>query len=171
MSGYSGFLSLLLLASCGSNTMLKETKKLDHYPSASGIEYFNNQFYVIGDDANNLLILDSNLTPKDSITLYSFTEKRIPKAAKADLEAITVTKDNKLLVVGSSSVSPYRNIAWLIDPVTQQKDTIRLDSFYQRLQGNGIKEINIEGISSIPGAVILSNRGSKGYPKNYLVFT
>lgn len=161
----------ILLTSCGSNNMLKEIKKLDHYPSASGIEYFNNQFYVIGDDANELLILDSNLNPIDSINFYSFKEKRIPKKAKADLESITITKDNKLLIVGSGSLSPNRNIAWLIDPATKKKDSIRLDTFYQRLIPNGIREINIEGICAIPGSIILTNRGSKGYPKNHLILT
>ncbi len=151
--------------------MLKEIKKLDQYPSASGIEYFNNQFYVIGDDANDILILDSNFNPIDSINLYSFTEKRIPKKLKADLEGITLTKDNQLLLAGSGSLSPYRNTAWLINPVTKQKDSIRLDIFYQRLIPNGITEINIEGICAIPGSIILTNRGSKGYPKNYLILT
>lgn len=161
----------IISISCGSNNMLKEMKKIDNYPSASGIEYFNNHFYVIGDDANNLLILDDKLNLVDSITLYSFAEKRIPKAVKADLEAITITKDNKLLLVGSGSLAPYRNIAWLIDPVTKQKDSIRLDTFYQRLTLNGVNEINIEGVCAIPGSIVLSNRGSKGYPKNYLILT
>ena len=156
--------------SCGNNSLLKEVKQLD-YPSASGIEYFNRQYYIIGDDANDLLVLDSNFNPIDSIQLYSFTEKRIPKAVKADLEAITITKDNKLLLIGSGSLSPYRNIAWLIDPVTKQKDSIRLDTFYQRLTLYGIKELNIEGACSIPGSIILCNRGSKGYPKNQLILT
>lgn len=40
----------------------ERNKKLDHYSSASGIEYFRNHYYVIGDDANNLLILDGPLT-------------------------------------------------------------------------------------------------------------
>jgi len=164
-------LILATLISCGSNNMLKEIKKLDHYPSASGIEYFRNHFYIIGDDANNLLILDEAFNSKDSIQLYSFSEKRIPKAIKPDLEAITVTKDSKLLIVGSGSLTPTRNIAWIVDPVTKQKDSIRLDIFYQRLKLNGLEEINIEGICSMPGSVVFSNRGSKGYPKNHLIFT
>jgi hypothetical protein len=151
--------------------MLKEIKKLEQYPSASGIEYLNKQFYLIGDDANDLLILDSNLNQIDSIHLYSFSEKRIPKKLKADLEGITITKDNQLLITGSGSLSPFRNTAWLIDPVTQQKDSIRLDTFYNRLLLNGIKEINIEGICAIPGSIILANRGSKGNPKNHFILT
>lgn len=167
---YYLFIIIFSLASCGNNNLLKEVKQLG-YPSASGIEYFNKQYYIIGDDANDLLVLDSNFNTIDSIQLYSFAEKRIPKAVKADLEAITITKDNKLLLLGSGSLSPYRNTAWLIDPVTKQKDSIRLDTFYQRLTLNGIKEINIEGVCAIPGSIILSNRGSKGYPKNQLILT
>ena len=163
---------VFLSASCGSNNLLKEVKKLDHYPSASAIEYFNNQFYVIGDDATNLIILDSNLNAIDSINLYPFSENyRTPKNIKADLEAITLTKENKLLLLGSGSSSPYRNAGWIIDPISQQKDSIRLDTFYHRLKLNGIKELNIEGICSIPGSIILTSRGSKGYPKNYLILT
>ncbi len=161
----------LFFASCGSNTMLKESKKLEHYPSASGIEYFNKQYYVIGDDANDLLVLDSNLNPSDSINLYSLPEKRIPKAVKADLEAIIITADKKLLLVGSGSLAPYRNTCWLIDPVTKQKDSIRLDVFYERLKLNNLPELNIEGGCSIPGAIMLSNRGNKGFPKNHLILT
>lgn len=164
-------LILTAFTSCGSNNMLKEIKKLDHYSSASGIEYFRNHYYVIGDDANNLLILDEAFNPKDSIQLYSFSEKRIPKAIKPDLEAISVTKNGTLLIVGSGSLAPTRNTAWIIDPVTKQKDSIRLDIFYQRLKLNGLEEINIEGICSMPGSVVFSNRGSKGYPKNHLIFT
>jgi hypothetical protein len=91
--------------------LLKEIKPLPDYPSASGITYYNKQFYIIGDDASNLLILDSNLIIKDSIQLYSFAEKRIPKVVKPDLESITLIADNKLLLLGSGSLSPTRNVA------------------------------------------------------------
>ncbi|MCX6319899.1 MAG: hypothetical protein NTW29_21650 [Bacteroidetes bacterium] len=156
---------------CGNHHMLKEVKTLDHYPSASGMEYVNGQLFIIGDDANQLLILDSNLAIKDSIRLYDFPEKRIPKDRKADLESITLTADNKLLLMGSGSKDPYRNTAWLIDPQTHQKDSIQLDTFYARLKANNIHVLNLEGSCAIPGYQLLSNRGSKGYPKNQLIFT
>ena len=162
-------LSILLL-SCNSRVILQEVKSLPHYPSASGIEYLNNKAYIIGDDANILLVLDSNLNITDSIALYSYTEKRIPKSVKPDLESISILPDNKLLLTGSGS-SARRQLAWLIDPLTRQKDSIRLDTFYQRLLLNGIAELNIEGSTAIPGSVVLSNRGSKGYTKNHLIFT
>lgn len=166
------FLIAIGASSClNNNTILQEIKVLPSYPSASGIDFYNNQFFVIGDDANNLLILDSTLTISDSLQLYNFTENRIPKKVKADLESILITDSKKLLLLGSGSLAPYRNTAWLFDPVTKQKDSVRLDTFFQRLHLFGLKEINIEGACLIPDAIVLSNRGSKGFPKNHLVFT
>ena len=164
------FTTITLLA-CGNNNMLKEIKRIDNYPSASGIEYLNKQFFVIGDDANNLLILDSNLNPVDSIALYAYPAKRIPKPLKADLESILVTNDKKILLLGSGSLSPNRNTGWLIDPVTKTKDSIRLDLFYDRLKESGLRELNIEGACAVPGYIVLSNRGNKSYPKNHLIIT
>lgn len=160
-----------IATSCGNHHMLKEVKTLGNYPSASGIEVFNNQVYVIGDDANHLLVLDSNLAYKDSIRLYNFPGTRIPKELKADLESITLTADNKLFIPGSGSKEPYRNNAWLIDPSTHKADTFSLADFYSRLRSFGISELNIEGSCEIPGFQLLSNRGSKGFPKNHLIFT
>ena len=37
-----------------------QIKKLN-YPSASAAEYLDNKLYIIGDDATNILVLDSNL--------------------------------------------------------------------------------------------------------------
>ncbi len=167
----TNFLLLFItLTSCNSKVILQEVKTLPHYPSASGIEYLNSKVYIIGDDANNLLILDSNLNITDSIALYSYTGKRIPKSVKPDLESISILQGNQLLLTGSGS-SALRQIAWIIDPVTRQRDSIRLDTFYQRLRLNGIKEINLEGSTTISGSMVMANRGSKGYPKNHLIIT
>lgn len=173
-AGYSFPLLLVLFAtgilfSCGNSHLLKELKQLD-YPSASGTEYVQGKIFIAGDDAASLLVLDSSLEVVDSIPLYQPAVKRMPKATKPDLESITLTRDSQLLLIGSGSLAPYRNIAWLIDPLTYKKDSIRLDSFFQRLPLNGIREINIEGSCSIPGYFLLVNRGSKGYPKNQLIF-
>lgn len=167
------FLIAFLSFTCNtkSNTQLENIQRLPSYPSASGIEYLNNHVYIIGDDAKYILILDSSLTIKDSITLYSFSEKKIPKAIKPDIESIAITSDNKLLLLGSGSLAPYRNAGWLIDPISKQKDSLQLDSFYNRLKANGIDEINIEGLCHIPGYMAITNRGNKSYRKNMLIIT
>jgi hypothetical protein len=163
--------SAISITACNKKVILQEVKPLPHYPSASGIEYLDGNYYIIGDDASNMIILDSNLNITDSVALYSIPGKRISKSVKPDLESISILPGNKLLLIGSGSAMPQRNIAWIIDPATRQKDSIRLDTFYQRLLLNGIKELNIEGSTAIPGSMIMSNRGSKGYTKNHLIFT
>lgn len=165
------FLLFLFSCSSGSNTILKDVKKLDHYPSASGIEYFNNQVYIIGDDANYMLVLDSNLMARDSIILFATAEKRLPKSIKPDLESMVLLPGNKLLLLGSGSNAPYRNIAWISDPLTKKSDSVRLDTFYSRLLADNLPELNIEGLCRIPGNIIISNRGNQSFPKNHLIIT
>src|SRR6187402_3566118 len=79
---------------------------LTDFPSGSSIAYHNDKFYLIGDDASHVLILDLNYSEIDSITLFNHPEKRIPKSEKADFEASTIVQvDNEpyLLVSGSAS--------------------------------------------------------------------
>ena len=170
------FIIIFLLwftVSCGKTHLLKELIQIETYPSASGIEYYNDRFYIIGDDARQLLILDSSLHIQDSILLYPGIVKRLPKDTKPDFESITQVRNagkNYLLIIGSGSLAPYRNTAWLIDP-DGDKEAVRLDTFFLRLPLNGIEEINIEGSCVIPGSVVLSNRGNKTNRKNQLIIT
>lgn len=167
------FISILSI-SCESNHLLKEIKKLDHYPSASAIEYFDGKLYVMGDDANHLLILDSNLNIIDSLSLFKYDSKRIPKNVKPDLESMTIIyagKESQLLMVGSGSLAPWRNNSYMVHQRSLQFDSIRIDSFMATLSGLGVKETNIEGMCSIPQGIVLANRGNLGYPTNYLILT
>ena len=164
----------IFFLSCTQAKKHTEIKILAHYPSASGIEHYNNRFYIIGDDAKAVLILDDELNIKDSISIYSFDDYRFPKNIKPDLESITllpVKEGYKLLIVGSGSLAPYRNIAWMIDPHTKQADSLRFDSLYHQLAfSHGIREVNVEGLCALPGGILLVNRGHLGYPENNLVF-
>lgn len=165
------FFYILIIASCRTKNILEEVIIYTSYPSASGIEHLNNKYFIIGDDAKNILILDSSLHKLDSISLYPFSEQRIPKSLKPDIESISLLNYNNLLLLGSGSLSPYRNIGWLINSKTKEKQFLHLDTFYQRLRLNGLKELNIEGSCSIPGSILLTNRGNKGFPKNHLILT
>jgi hypothetical protein len=172
MSRLIYIVSLFLFFSCGHDQKLTEIKELSDYPSASGIEYFNKQFFIIGDDAKNLLILDSNFSTRDSVFLFASKTKRIPKEIKPDFEAVTLLREKKelsLLLFGSGS-SPLRNKMLFIDPYTFQKDSVQLDTIYERLKLYGLNEINIEGACNASGYIILANRGHKAWPKNHLVF-
>jgi len=161
---------VLCLASCTGESRIIKIQQLSDYPSASAIEYFNSHYYIMGDDSRNLIILDSDLNITDSISLYASAEKRIPKPVKGDIEAISLTKDNKLLLLGSGSIFPYRSGGWVIDPATKHADSIRLDTIYERLRSSGLEVLNIEGVCSVPGSILMANRGNKAWQKNHLVF-
>ena len=149
-----------------------QIKKLDNYPSASSIEYIDGKLYLMGDDATNLLVLDTNLNIIDSISLIEYAGKRIPKDTKPDLEASAFTIDsNELFLFGSGSLSPYRNSAWRYNFTTKVKDSISLENLYSQVKNLGIEQINIEGACFIAGKLLLINRGNKGYPKNHLIIT
>jgi len=154
--------------SCGKKTEIQMIK-LDHYPSASTIEYFDSKFFVMGDDATNLLILDSDLIVKDSIKLYTNTERRVPKPIKADIEAMTVTNDGKLLLVGSGSLAPFRNGGWIIDPSSRRTEPLIFDTLFQRLKKMGLEVLNVEGICSFRNSILITNRGNNAWRRNDLL--
>jgi hypothetical protein len=167
-------LASFFLISCKEKPTLQSVKELNSYPSGSGIEYFDNHIYLIGDDAAYILKMNIALDSVDTISLYDNKQKRISKDIKADLEGITLVthnNDSLLFLVGSGSLAPYRNSAWLINHATKERREIRLDTFYSRLTASGIEEINIEGIAMVSDEIVMVNRGNKSHPRNYLVFT
>ena len=167
---YCLFISLLLF-SCSNESNMSDVqiKKLD-YPSASAIEYFDEKLYVMGDDATNLLVLDTSLNIIDSIPLLSYPEKRIPKDIKPDLEASALNADN-LFLFGSGSLSPHRNFVWRLNLKTKDNDSINLEPLFLKIKELRIEQINIEGACFVSGKLILVNRGNRGYPYNHFVIT
>jgi len=146
-----------------------QIKKID-YPSASAIEYYDEKLYVVGDDATNLLVLDTSLNIIDSIPLLSYPGKRIPKDTKPDLEASALNADN-LFLFGSGSLSPYRNFTWRVNLKTKDNDSVKLEPLFLKTKELGIEQINVEGACFLSGKLILLNRGNKGYPYNHFIIT
>ncbi|SDH25653.1 DUF6929 family protein [Chitinophaga filiformis] len=146
---------------------------LSDYPSGSSIDYYDEHLYVIGDDANKLLVLDSNYKAVSTIPLFEYNEKRIPKAKKADLEtAVIVDIDGQkhLLALGSAATKEREGGVLLPLPVSDSKPQhITYTSFIKRLQQ--IPEINIEGAAVAGSHLILSNRGNETNPVNHLIIT
>lgn len=164
---------LLVFTCCKKSSRIEKVVELKDYSSGSGIAYYREKVYLIGDDMNYILIADTALNKLDTITLQPGSG-RIPKRIKQDVEGLSVLRtkgSSSLLLVGSGSVFPYRSKGWIIDLHNWQKRMIDLEPFYKRMQVSGVKEINIEGLASIPGGIVLANRGNKTNPKNYLVFT
>ena len=76
----------LIFSSCQYKETDIQIKKLD-YPSASAVEYFDGRLYIMGDDATALLVLDTNLNVLGQKPILSYSEKRISKEIKPDIEA------------------------------------------------------------------------------------
>lgn len=159
---------VIFLCSCQTGNKLVEVKKLN-YPSSSGIEYYNNLFYIIGDDATSLLILDNTFNTKDSIVLYNYPERQIPKNKKQDLESVALSSNGNFWLIGSGS-SNLRNSYWLLNFITHKKETHSFSLLYDSLKKRSIKELNIEGACFIPGYLVLANRGNNTYRNNQLIF-
>jgi len=159
----------VIINSCNQedSTSKVQIKKLN-YPSASAIEYYDGKLYVMGDDAVNMIVLDTDLAVIDSIPFFSFSEKRIPKDIKPDLEASAVDTNGNLFLFGSGS-SAQRNSAWKYDLKTNNSDSINLEPLYAKIKNAGIEQINIEGACFISGKLMLVNRGNKGYQHNQLI--
>jgi hypothetical protein len=147
---------------------------LPGYPSGSGLAYHNGHIYLMGDDATQVLITDTLFNVKDSINVFTSAEKRIAKDEKADIEAIALVNRNKtplLLMLGSGSLSPTRDTCIIVDPLTKEKKHYSLSLFYNRLRSAGIRDLNIEGVTSLPFGIGLVSRGNKSFPRNILVIT
>ena len=165
------YIMLFIVSSCNQkeNTSSIQIKKLD-YPSASAVEYYDGRLYIMGDDATNMLVLDTSLNTLDSVPLLSYSENRIPKDIKPDLEASALDAD-KLFLFGSGSLSPYRNFGWKYNLTTKDSDSINLEPLYLKVKDLGIEQINTEGACFVSGRLLFANRGNKGYPHNHLIIT
>jgi hypothetical protein len=148
---------------------------LSDYPSGSAISYYDGQLFVVGDDAGKLLVLDSNYTEVNAITLFDYQGKRIPKAQKADLETasiVTINGKDNLLILGSAATSERERGVLLPLPLSEQPPKhISFSTFTNRLKTLGIPELNIEGSAVVNDHIVLTNRGNETNAVNHLIVT
>ena len=152
---------------------LLEFKKLENFPSASGIEFYDDRVYIVGDDAKDLLVLNKKWNKPGVIHLFDSEDSRITKQQKADLEASAVIHINKkpyLLLLGSGSTNA-RNHAVLLNLLNYKFEMLDLTVFYERLKQSGVAELNIEGASAMNGDIVLCNRANNTNPDNILITT
>lgn len=139
---------------------------LEEVPSASGIVKYKEGFYVIGDDSPYLFHLDKNLKVCSKTQIYS-SEKmqgnRIPKIDKPDFEAMEMISGTEILIFGSGSKSPERDVCVLVEigeTITHKKFDV--SSFYDHIREMDIMqgyELDIEGLALYGGLLYLFNRG------------
>ena len=151
------------------------TIKLSDYPSGSAITFHNGRFYVTGDDATTVQVLDKNLDTDSFIPISVYPEKRIPKPLKPDYEAsamMTVDGKSTLAILGSASTPARKKL--LLIPLDRPQPLpvlFQTDVFIEKLKAAGIREVNLEGMTIIGDRVVIANRGHLAYPENHLILT
>jgi hypothetical protein len=153
---------------------LLDFKKITDFPSGSGMEYFDGQVYLAGDDAADILVMDKKWRELQRIRIYDSVEGRIPKGEKSDLEATTLIYIDEiphLLVIGSGSREQHRSKAILVNLHSNNFTEYNLETFYARLRESGIQDLNIESAAVVEDLLILGNRGNKTNPGNQIIIT
>lgn len=138
---------------------------LESVPSASGIVVHGDLRYAIGDDSPFLHELDASLI---SVRQFRLSEAddikngRIKKSRKADLEAMELINSNEIVVFGSGSRSPQRDVFIRVDLNESPKiTTYAITEFYAGLKASPAmehSELNIEAVAFHDGKMLLFNR-------------
>ncbi|GEM_PF-579587 len=142
-------------------------KKLENFASGSGMTFYNQYYYVVGDDDPYLAKIDNNGEIIERFQLWdtlNMKNGRINKKIKPDFEAITTFpsgKDTLMLIFGSGSKSPKRDVMLTFHPSTKSIDTLNGEEFFKWLKTEANlsnKEINLEGAVYDKGFLYLLNR-------------
>ena len=164
----------MIIEKINMNIKLLDFKELADFPSGSGIECYDDQVYLVGDDARNILVMNKRWKTRETINLFPGDSPRIEKMIKADFEATTIVQINKvpfLLLLGSGSIEATRNKAILLNLKSKEVEEIDLSVFYDRLRQSGFPELNIEGACVMDDKMILCNRGNKSRPDQSIIVT
>jgi hypothetical protein len=138
--------------------------QLEKIPSGSGIIKSGEVYYVVGDDSPFLYSLDRDFKTISKTPLLEpvdFSE-RILKSEKPDFEGMELIDENEIVVFGSGSKSPQRNIFLRIlleEPLRIEKYDI--SDFYNTLIQLPIfkdSELNIEATAFRNNQLFLFNR-------------
>ena len=150
--------------------VLLKTKEVS-YPSGSALIGKNGKLYLMGDDARELLVLDTAFNELERIDIFGGSLQRLSKKTKADIESIDFLNENpsRLLLIASGSVWPTRDSLFILD---LKKKTIARSpiakQFRQLLDGRKA-ELNIEGAAFIDSTLVLANRSNLKSKQNYLI--
>ena len=147
-----------------------QSKILIDFPSASAIAHNDNRFYIFGDDAPYLLILDSQYRIFDTLHFSQATTVRLSKKEKPDIESAVVIRNksgNYLYALGSLS-TPERKTAFSF-PLSNPGQWNQLDFATLALKLAKLPELNIEGMTEVKSQLVLSNRANNTNRVNKLL--
>ena len=139
--------------------------KLEKIPSGSGIVKSGDTYYIVGDDSPFLFSLNKEfkvIAKTQILDPVNFSDERIIKSKKPDFEAMEMIGQNEIVIFGSGSKAPQRNIfirILLKDSMIIEKYDI--SEFYNNLRNLPIfndSELNIEASAFRNNQIFLFNR-------------
>ncbi|MDQ7916484.1 hypothetical protein RBU60_02770 [Mesonia sp. MT50] len=148
------------------NIEIESWQILKNVPSASGIVKVKEGFYVIGDDSPYVFHIDQNFDLLSTTPIYSsekVQEDTIPKIDKPDFEAMEMISETQMLVFGSGSKFPERDVCVLVELGKEVRYTnYDISLFYHHLRNLTLMqgyELNIEALALNGDSLHLFNRG------------
>jgi hypothetical protein len=147
------------------NITISQELKIETLPSGSGITKFGETYYIVGDDSPFLFSLNSDfkiISKTPLLDTVNFPGERISKVLKPDFETLERIGNKELVVFGSGSKSPQRNIflrLLLTDRLIIEKYDI--SDLYENLKNlPALKdtELNIEATAFHNHQIFLFNR-------------
>ena len=174
ITSYTHHNLIILSARNMNNLKLVSHNLLDKYPSGSTVNYLNNRFYIMGDDASEIIVLNKALQEEERIAVFTKgSSLRSEKKTKADIEAsLIVSHANAecILFFGSGSLTPHRDSAFLFNPITKAIEKIDYSQFYYHLRSH-FSQLNIEAATLVNGHFLLGIRANTSNPNNFLAVT
>jgi len=143
--------------------------ELENYPSGSGIEFYDDNIYVIGEESRDLLVMGKKWNKPTLISLFDTTDKKKPVPVNSELESMTVLSVEKkphLLIIGSGTATT-KNKALLLNLKNNAMRPIDLSVFYNRIKAATSLPLNIEGVAEVYDYLVMVNRGTN----NHLIIT
>lgn len=142
-------------------------------PSASAVEIIGEFIFLIGDDSPWLYLLDRDWNLVRTVKLFdgAVVNGRIPKADKPDLEMLARVPwqgRDELVIFGSGSKSPQRDVAFRVDVTDPSAPTnlraVSMAGVYDQLRANpsviGSGKLNLEAAAATDDEVLLFQRGN-----------
>lgn len=163
---------LLTLVACMEkeehpNLTITDQYKVEEIPGASGIVKHHGLYWVIGDDASVIYMLNKKFNTLRTFDIPSMKDVvsengRVTKREKADLEAMVVVDKMEVVCFGSGSRSPQREtFIRIIGENNYRVEEYSLQKFYsavKQLPAMQGAELNIEAAAILGQNLYLFNR-------------
>jgi hypothetical protein len=151
---------------------LLDYREIQDLPNGSNVEYFNDNLYLVDDDASEMIAINKKWQTEAKHQLLTHDDPKILPGSRSDFEATTIVEVNsipRLLVLGFD-IKDNHHKAILVNLDDFTKEEYDISVFYNRLKET-VGIINIESAAIVLGKLVLCNRDHKAAPENHIIIT